>query len=206
MNWKALEIPSTSHRVWASNRVADLQVLLALKVSVDGHRGANCCGSCCRWNCSDIVGTADKTWRISKFYLGLEKKYTPQKNRQWFKFHLKMAPFGKRRFRLWKLGFPASYLNEHGSRGIGMMGPDPAETNQISPIWLAVSGDGRFVERDRMDVSKETPQKIERHFRICLVFVFRCLRCLEPTLPSWARVFHLQSFELSSSRQCTMKP
>ena len=53
---------------------------------------------------------------------------------------------------------------------------------------------------------RNPPKKIERHFRICLVFVFRCLRCLEPTPPSWARFFHLQSFELSSSRQCTMKP
>lgn len=135
MNWKALETPSTSHGVWASNRVADLQVLLALKVSVDGHRGANCCGSCCRWNCSDIVGNADKTWRISEFYMGWEKNIHPQKFRQWFKFTWTWHPLEGRRFRLWKLAFSASYMmrGEHGSRGIGMTWPAPSETNQISP-------------------------------------------------------------------------
>ena len=202
MNWKALEIPSTSHGVWASNRVADLEVLLALKVSVDGHRGANCCGSCCRWNCSDIVGNVDKTWRISEFYLGWEKnihpkkfdgvgkKYTPQKIRQWFKFTWKWQFLEGRRFRLWKLAFSASYLNffqEYDERRAWITrdwydGASSLGDTSNFPRDLACSFRWWTVCWKRSNgCFQRNPPKIERHFKICLVFVFRCLRCLEPT-------------------------
>jgi len=115
------------------------------------------------------------------FIWGGKKIYTPKNSTGWEKnIHPKKFDNGSsspENGNFWKAGdsgFGNSHFQlristssknmtrgEHGSRGIGMMGRAPSETHQISPgIWLAVSGDGRFVERDRMDVSKETPQKL----------------------------------------------